>query len=174
MKFFLDTEFSERPGTIELISIGMVCENGARFYAENASFSGNCNEWVRDNVLPHLWGYGDQRWLDGSLGGGMLSYEDIRPALYGFITQNSGSFCPSFWGYYCDYDWVVFCWLFGTMAQLPDEFPKYCLDLKQYCNSLGNPRLPQNFSVEHNALNDAEWIHKTFEGLQRLEAENGQ
>ncbi len=38
---------------------------------------------------------------------------------------------PEFWAYYADYDWVVFCQLFGTMMDLPKGFPMYCLDLKQ-------------------------------------------
>lgn len=36
-----------------------------------------------------------------------------------------------FYGYYADYDWVVFCWLFGKMIDLPKGFPMYCIDLKQ-------------------------------------------
>lgn len=38
---------------------------------------------------------------------------------------------PVFYGYYTDYDWVVFCWLFGNMMNLPKGFPKYCRDLQQ-------------------------------------------
>ncbi len=38
---------------------------------------------------------------------------------------------PTFYAYYADYDWVVFCSLFGTMMQLPTGFPMYCRDLKQ-------------------------------------------
>ena len=38
---------------------------------------------------------------------------------------------PQFYGYYADYDWVVFCWLFGKMIDLPKGFPMYCIDLKQ-------------------------------------------
>jgi hypothetical protein len=38
---------------------------------------------------------------------------------------------PEFYGYYSDYDWVVFCWLFGNMIDLPSGFPMYCNDLKQ-------------------------------------------
>jgi len=38
---------------------------------------------------------------------------------------------PQFYAYYADYDWVVFCWLFGKMNNLPDSFPRYCIDLKQ-------------------------------------------
>ena len=38
---------------------------------------------------------------------------------------------PKFYAYYADYDWVVFCWLFGKMNDLPSNFPQYCIDLKQ-------------------------------------------
>ena len=37
----------------------------------------------------------------------------------------------SFYAYYADYDWVVFCWVFGKMIDLPEGFPMYCRDLKQ-------------------------------------------
>jgi len=35
MKYWLDTEFIARPFTIDLISIGVVAENGREFYAES-------------------------------------------------------------------------------------------------------------------------------------------
>lgn len=38
---------------------------------------------------------------------------------------------PKFYGYYADYDWVLFCSLFGRMIDLPKGFPMYCHDLKQ-------------------------------------------
>lgn len=38
---------------------------------------------------------------------------------------------PIFYGYFADYDWVCFCWLFGNMMSLPKGFPMYCMDLKQ-------------------------------------------
>jgi hypothetical protein len=38
---------------------------------------------------------------------------------------------PEFYAYFADYDWVVFCWIFGKMIDLPKGFPKYCRDLKQ-------------------------------------------
>jgi hypothetical protein len=47
---------------------------------------------------------------------------------------NSKGICtnnPEFYAYYADYDWVVFCQLFGTMMDLPKGFPMYCIDLKQ-------------------------------------------
>jgi hypothetical protein len=38
---------------------------------------------------------------------------------------------PIFYAYFADYDWVVFCWIFGKMNDLPSGFPMYCKDLKQ-------------------------------------------
>ncbi len=38
---------------------------------------------------------------------------------------------PEFYAYYADYDWVLFCSLFGRMMDLPKGFPMYCRDLKQ-------------------------------------------
>lgn len=35
-----------------------------------------------------------------------------------------------FYGYNSAYDWVVFCWLFEKMINLPKGFPSYCIDLK--------------------------------------------
>lgn len=43
----------------------------------------------------------------------------------------ASSVFPEFYAYYADYDWVVFCQLFGTMMQLPKGLPMYCIDLKQ-------------------------------------------
>ena len=69
---------------------------------------------------------------------------------------------PKFYAYYADYDWVVFCWLFGKMKDLPNGFPMYCNDLKQMMDEKGldkdwkkkNCPDPKN---AHNALSDALW-----------------
>ncbi len=47
------------------------------------------------------------------------------------VEYNKNYSIPEFYAYYADYDWVVFCWLFGKMIALPKGFPKYCNDLKQ-------------------------------------------
>lgn len=55
MLVFLDTEYTD-PLQIDLISIGMVSEDGKRvFYSERSDFDdGLCNGFVRTAVLPHL------------------------------------------------------------------------------------------------------------------------
>src|SRR4051812_12087398 len=55
MKFFLDTEFIEDGVTIDLISIGIVAEDGREYYAVSSEFDPTkASQWVKDNVLVHL------------------------------------------------------------------------------------------------------------------------
>lgn len=90
-----------------------------------------------------------------------------------------------FYGYYVDYDWVVFCWLFGKMIDLPKGFPMYCIDLKQTLDEkakligisytieegLKSIKMSENYpkqSNEHNALSDAKWNHELYKFLEKL------
>ncbi|TDP29887.1 3'-5' exoribonuclease [Nocardia ignorata] len=64
-----DTEFLEDGRTIELISIGIVCEDGREYYAVNSDMPLNqikANDWLVRNVLPSLplnWRTGLDRYL---------------------------------------------------------------------------------------------------------------
>jgi len=161
MKFWIDTEFIEDGKTIDLISIGIVAEDDRTFYAVNkeCDFS-KASEWVKENVLPHIYS-------DNAL---QLTKEELRVALLDFVTMPSKKYDNkvTFIGYYADYDWVVLCQLFGTMMDLPKEFPMYCQDIKQTCDDLGNPRLPRQQGLEHHALADAIWTKKAWNYLQSL------
>ncbi len=155
MKYFIDTEFIERGcwHPITLISIGIVAEDGREFYAVSSKFvPSDANDWVRKNVIAHL---GDTPRMHPA-----EIVEDIRE----FVTGDK----PEFWGYYADYDWVVFAQLFGTMMDLPKGFPMYCRDIKQWCDQLGNPKLPAQSSTEHNALHDARWNKEAWEFLNAM------
>ena len=220
MKYYLDTEFlegkqkekfpinlfrKETPETIDLISVGIVAEDGREYYAISKDFNlkeawnrynlverknyenyplkerGNILYkkvyWIRENVLkPIFCELRTRECLEGgkSLYPGVTSlaahreftktlveaswdnsggkYKELKrlinkygktnkqiaeevkefvyfvnedPTVYQFYTE------PKFYAYYADYDWVVFCWLFGKMINLPKGFPMYCIDLKQ-------------------------------------------
>ena len=159
MKFFLDTEFYEHGGRgqggIRLISIGLVGSDGRELYAENAAFDWNgvpAHHWLQENVRPHL-------------NGPKLAPEDIRDNVLRFVGSK-----PEFWGWYCDYDWVVFCWLFGRMIDLPDNFPMFCRDLRQRVADLhvDPASLPKQEDTEHDALNDARWNRQVYEHLKQV------
>jgi hypothetical protein len=235
MKYFIDTEFVEgvqstmfcsaRP-TIDLISIGLVAEDGRKYYGISKDFNleeawdryeikdGKKVYWLRQNVLRPIWieleiqylkDYNPVVWImnqdadwaadakDEFFVYGRLRYvldkygksnkqiaEEIKEFIY---NQNdydkySSKFKskPEFYGYYSDYDWVVFCWLFGKMNDLPNGFPKYCRDLQQiFDEKKGSvkgrvkdlPGYPVNKGI-HNALNDAEWTYELYKFLKTI------
>lgn len=82
-----------------------------------------------------------------------------------FVRRWIGDDTPEFWGYYSDYDWVAFCWLFGSMIDLPKGWPMYCRDIKQLADQMGELALPEQTSTEHHALADARWNKLALEYL---------
>lgn len=155
MRYFIDTEFLES-GPFEpivLVSIGIVAADGREYYAVSSNFNDRAaNDWVKANVLPHL---GDAP---------RKPLEQIAKEVFDFVSFDVTK--PEFWGYYADYDWVVFCQMFGAMINLPKGWPMYCRDIKQYADEVGNPKLPEQDSTEHNALNDARWNLKAWQFLE--------
>lgn len=157
MKYFFDTEFAETGGrklpTIDLISIAIVSEDGREFYAESSEFDeANCNDWVKANVLPLL-GPPELR----------LTRVQIRERILGFVGPD-----PVFWAYYASYDWVVFCWLFGSMMDLPKGWPMMPMDLQQWWIELAKPSSakPVGPDGQHNALEDARWNRQFFRNME--------
>ena len=167
MKYFLDTEFIEYPCTIDLISIGIKCEDNRTFYAENAYFDKEkASSWVKENVIPKLRWYGNMKLQKNSHGCIMCkknatevfgTLDFISKVILNFI----GKDIPEFWGNYSSYDWVAFCWLFGPLVSLPKNWPMYCHDLKQLADDYDNPKFPPPIG-KHNALVDACWNEKFY------------
>lgn len=100
------------------------------------------------------------------------------------INQDNPS---TFYAYYADYDWVVFCSLFGRMLDLPKGYPMYCRDLKQMLDETVTAQLvewgktPAEFDMlnhiktlpeyptqqdEHHALADARWDRSLHQFLK--------
>lgn len=206
MKYFIDTEFHEhkkpikvfgitiaRVWTIDLISIGIVCEDGREYYAINRDLNlrhAKRNEWLKENVLdklppktslwpphgsPRLW-QETRRWLP---------MKQIKEEIIDFCSpikkrySEHGEYTlsnPEFYAYYADYDWVVFCWIFGRMIDLPGGFPMYCRDLKQMMDERGlsgewkreNCPPPEG---EHDALVDAKWNKQLYEILDERDTD---
>ncbi len=155
MRYYLDTEFNERPGHLAMISIGLACEDGREFYAVSSEFKeDDCNEWVCANVLPRL--KGDRR----------QATAEIRAGLLAFIGDDR----PEVWGYFADYDWVLFCWIFGAMVDLPRGFPMFCLDIRQAMHERGVTKamMPPKPPGAHNALDDARWHRQIHEALRAM------
>jgi hypothetical protein len=62
VKYWIDTEFIEKPYTIDLISVGLVAEDGREFYAESNEVDwSKASLWTLQNVRPQLEGKGMTR-----------------------------------------------------------------------------------------------------------------
>lgn len=175
MKIFFDTEFHEykKKGidTIELISIGMVDENGNKLYLISNEFDLRAawnNPWLRDNVCRNL----NESIVDLKTFKAYIAKEGIsRKEMQKLILDFCGD-TPEFWAYYASYDWVVFCWIFGRMIDLPNHFPMYPKDLIQVINTFGinKEKLISEVSQEnvHNALDDAMWNMNAWNWIDKL------
>ena len=201
MKIYLDTEFIagfkpvrilglKLPSwlfkpvyTIQLISIGLIREDGLRYYGLCSEFcEADADGWVKKNVISKLPDRFKSVLVEDSLS--FVDNEEYKPMKR--LGQEIIRFCGGnyqfdpagqclkfpydiqFYGYYSDYDWVVFCSLFGGVMDLPKGFPEYCLDLKQIMDEKAatlpggmeqlkaHPHYPTQIN-EHNALDDAEW-----------------
>ena len=153
VKYWIDTEFIEQPYTIDLISVGLVAEDGREFYAESNEVDwSKASQWTLLNVRPQLDGKGMRR-------------EEIGYAVRGLT---DGDEHPVFWGYFPTYDWVAFSWLFGSIDELPFHYPQLCLDIKQWAIELGDPELPHQMGARHHALLDARWTRDAWAFLAAL------
>jgi len=250
MNYYIDTEFIEgfhkppfgkKRHFIDLISIGIVAEDGREYYAISNEFNPkDADKWVRDNVIKPIFvelsaktgsGYPgltsmeihrsfDKMMAEAFANDGGFTDKNVLMLLKKYGKSNKQiakeiiEFCnnekvkiiensnvvslsdeavrvirqgytePTFYGYYADYDWVLFCSLFGRMIDLPKGFPMYCIDLKQnFDEKNAKSKLALEFATlesikeldgypkqtkEHNALNDAKWnmeLHKFLNTL---------
>ncbi len=191
MRYFYDCEFIEDGSTIDLISIGIVAEDGRELYMQSCEFGPDkASSWIQEYVLTSLIVCarlsGNVRGLyaheegqctfDDPIKGIAGAYADCPwrtreqiklELLYFMDPEKYGK--PELWGYYSAYDHVAFCQLFGTMMDLPEGYPMYTRDIKQWCDCLGNPALPEQGKDEHNALADARWNKVAWEFLRETE-----
>lgn len=174
MRIYYDTEFLEDGSTIELISIGMVAEDGRELYAvaqeiqDDPLYERICRDtWLMANVVPHLprqanpaeveqphAQYAGHFYLDND-SNLIMPRRMIRNAVREFIQATPD---VELWAWYAAYDHVAIAQLFGRMCDLPDGVPMWTNDLRQEVHRLGNPQMPEQSIGEHNALEDARHV----------------
>jgi len=189
MRYFYDCEFIEDGATIDLISIGIVAEDGRELYMQSVEFDPDkASPWVQAHVLssllvcPRL--SGNVRGLyaheegqctfaeptKGTTGAyadcPWRTREQIKREILHFMdTGTYGE--PELWGYYSAYDHVAFCQLFGTMMDLPKGYPMLTYDLRQWLDMNGMKDIRQPDDSVHNSLEDARWVAETYKRLVR-------
>lgn len=163
MKYFFDTEFYESgyQNPIRLISIGIVSEDNRTYYAVVDDIDLNdTSDWLKENVIPFLRDKPKPR---------SLIAKEIKEFLN--VEQDRNL---EFWSYFADYDWVVFCQIFGTMINMPGNMPHYCNDIVQVMRQTGirKSQLPMHTGQLHNALDDAIWHKQIYNKMFELLTKN--
>ena len=148
MRYFYDCEFMEDGTTIELVSIGVVAEDGREFYAVSTEFDpSRAIDWVRKHVLDKLPSPSDPAWR---------SRAQIRADLLAFLTDLAvPGDTIELWAWMSAYDHVVLCQLWGDMRALPRAIPRFTHELRQRHEDAGSPALPPAPPDQHDALADA-------------------
>ncbi len=183
-RYAYDTEFLEDGRTIELISIGIVCEDGREYYAVNSDAPwGRIKErdWLVRNVLPSLPLTGRES-LEDYLNHPRSLFP--RPSIE-FVEVDSRNVLvkpkwvianevreflladgePELWADWAAYDHVVLAQLWGPMINLPQGIPMFTHDIEQAIEGVPGFVKPEQAEGMHNALEDARHNMRVLKAL---------
>ena len=190
MRLFFDMEFTGLHKNTTPISIGIVSEDGKKFYAEFTDYDeSQCNDWIKENVIKNL--------KLAGMGVGVSDTDENPPLriVMGdkrYIRQEANEWLHhfdtiQFVSDVCHYDFVLLIDLLtngGTALDLPKNISAVCHDINQdiarnYHTSdqeaFDMSREEIMFDVcagkdfvtgdKHNSLYDAEVIRAIYGGI---------
>ena len=135
MKLFFDMEFTGLRQNTTPISLGIVSEDGKKFYAEFTDYDeSQCNDWIKENVIKNL--------KLAGMGVGVSDTDENPPLriVMGdkrYIRQEANEWLRQFnkiqfVSDVCHYDFVLLIDLLtngGTALDLPENISAVCHDL---------------------------------------------
>lgn len=184
MNIYFDCEFTGLFKNTELISLGMIADDGKSIYVE---FSGidveNQDAWIKDNVLDNTYLYGPNTNIyniideDNYYAG---TKEEIKDILLNWLSQFDQVQLVSD---VCHYDMVLFVDIFGTAFDLPKNVSACCYDINQDIANYLNISLTEAFDInredfllnnfsdviqgkKHNSFFDANVIKHIYTNLR--------
>lgn len=168
MRLFYDCEFVERGRDlpIQLVSIGMIREDGTELYRINPESLSNVSKhpWLSVNVGPYL---------PINAVPGILSWDEEHPE-YQYVSMSLDGLISDvlafiqdtpnaeLWAHYGAYDHVALCQLFGSMTELPAGVPMFTHDVQQLIEMRPQVTLPAEGWKIHHAMDDARWARTAF------------
>ena len=180
---FFDTEFTGLNKNADLISIGLISDNGKEFYGEISGINPNKQEsWVRSNVLDNTVEYGEALVLDI-----VENEDDYYVGDKSYIANQLREWLMQFADVelvsdVCHYDMVLFIDLFGSAFDLPDNVCPSCHDINQDIAEIYNMTEKEAFDysrelilqgnnintdgAKHNSMYDARVIKSIYEILK--------
>ncbi|GIO13547.1 hypothetical protein J19TS2_31020 [Cohnella xylanilytica] len=178
MKVFFDTEFTGLHQNTTLISIGLVADDGAYFYAELTDYDrSQVDDWIRENVESKLHLEHEFQSIDirNMLVRGRSEY--VRNWLEKWLDERGEQI--EMWSDRLSYDWVLFCQIFGHAFNIPKNVYYIPFDIctlfkvagvdpdvnrEEFARGGGAWSLP-GFERKHNALWDASVIRACYDCL---------
>lgn len=188
MKLFFDMEFTGLRQNTTPISLGIVSEDGKKFYAEFTDYDeSQCNDWIKENVIKNL--------KLAGMGVG-VSDTDENPPLR-IVMGDKRYICQEidewicqfntiqFVSDVCHYDFVLLIDLLtngGTALDLPDNISAVCHDINQDIAAYFEVSDREAFDMnreeildrlkgyhvvgeKHNSMYDAEIIKEIYEEI---------
>lgn len=158
MKIFFDTEFTGLHKDTNLISIGIVAEDGREFYGELDYYGQDkyIDPWIKENVIKNLDGVN------------VYNKQELKDAIEAFLSSYSE---VEVWSDCLAYDWVLFNDIWGGAFDIPKKIYYIPFDI---CTLMKIKGVDPDVSREefagvegkkHNALHDARVIKKCYEKL---------
>lgn len=178
MRYFLDAAYIEGNfrNPYQLISLGLVGEDGRTYYAQSADVNRRfASGFVRQHILPRLDPCPDNydaavhTWYVPSCAPACPWKQNtlISAEVLAFVTADATP--PEFWGYTASHAWVVFCQLLGGIRELPDGWPVYCRDLKQWIDGLRDQSKAPTVSMSYHAMEAAQSSAALWKTLTALD-----
>ena len=183
MKLFFDMEFTGLRKNTTPISIGIVSEDGKKFYAEFTDYDEiQCDDWIKENVTSELL-HDTEKWYEGIADRQIHGIKKIISyGLKDWLQQFDGI---QFVSDVCHYDFVLLIDLLtngGTALDLPDNISAVCHDINQDIAAYFEVSDREAFDMnreeildrltgyrvvgeKHNSLHDAEIIKKIYEEI---------
>lgn len=186
MKIFLDSEFTGLHRNAQLISLGMIAENGTYFYAEFTDYDDRgLDEWIIENVVKNLYlkeDYSLYAVAEPISENTIKRYdamtvkdstEHIRFRLEKWLSQFENI---EIWSDCLSFDWVLFCDIWKHAFNLPSNIFYIPFDI---CTLMKVKGIDPDISREefmrcqikgnkHNALYDAQVIMACYNRLMKL------
>ena len=182
MNLYFDTEFTGLHKETTLISIGIISEEGDKFYAELTDYSRDqVDTWINENVIANLVLSGKVKTNDNILYKNKETSDKYSISCRGdihYVSDELKRWIEQFdkiemWSDCLAYDWVLFNHLFGHAFNLPKNIYYIPFDICTLFKIKGiDPDISReefiNNSVKgkkHNSLYDAKVIKACYEKL---------
>ena len=162
IQYILNLENGTKLPVTELISIGMVNDDGREYYAVSSEFNFKAaqeNRWVRENVLDKL--PPQETWKP---------LRQIKPEIFDYVGKK-----PTKFNFYCiEEDMVMLRQIMTptSVTGFPEEWDINGLNIQQEFERIGSPDgvKPARPEDVHNALEDAKWAKDFLDKIRKHES----